>query len=102
MTGKDKVKVKESTLGLTLGEESTGLVIFDYEGHPIRFNQITVFEDSSFFVWGGTYVPPQCVKHNATDDDNNKDKDDVSEDIVAKHKSVRFYFVVCVLDMWVY
>ena len=45
MTGKDKVNVKESTLGSTLGEESTGLVIFDYEGHPIRFNQITVFED---------------------------------------------------------
>ena len=43
-----------------------GLVIFDYEGHPIRFNQITVFED-----------------------------------IVAKHKSVRFSFVACVLDMWV-
>ena len=87
MTGKDKVKVTESTLGSTLGEESTGLflstalstqniknhathrglVIFDYEGHPIRFNQITVFED-----------------------------------IVAKHKSVRFCFVACVLDMWVY
>ena len=86
MTGKDKVKVTESTLGSTLGEESTGLflstalstqniknhathrglVIFDYEGHPIRFNQITVFED-----------------------------------IVAKHKSVRFCFVACVLDMWV-
>ena len=82
MTGKDKVKVKESTLGSTLGEESTGLVcsaflstqqikthttrrglvIFDYEGHPIRFNQITIFED-----------------------------------IVAKHKSVRFCFVACVL-----
>ena len=45
MTGKDKVKVKESTLGQTLGEESTGLVIFDYEGHPIRYNQIAVFED---------------------------------------------------------
>ena len=45
MTGKDKVNVKETTLGSTLGEESTGLVIFDYEGHPIRFNQITVFED---------------------------------------------------------
>ena len=45
MTGKDTVKVKEHTLGSTLGEESTSLVIFDYEGHPIRFNQITVFED---------------------------------------------------------
>ena len=45
MTGKDKVKVKETTLGSTLGEESTGLVIFDYEGHPIRYNQIAVFED---------------------------------------------------------
>ena len=45
MTGKDKVKVKESTLGQTLGEESTGLVIFDYEGHPIRYNKIAVFED---------------------------------------------------------
>ena len=45
MTGKDKVNVKESTLGETLGEESTGIVIFDYEGHPIRYNQIAVFED---------------------------------------------------------
>ena len=55
VTGRDKVLAKESTLGSTLGEESTGLVIMDYEGHPIRFNQLTVFED-----------------------------------IVAKHKSVRF------------
>ena len=31
MTGKDKVKVKESTLGQTLGEESTGMVVMDYE-----------------------------------------------------------------------
>ena len=31
MTGKDKVKVKESTLGSTLGEESTGMVVMDYE-----------------------------------------------------------------------
>ena len=67
MTGKDKVKVKESTLGSTLGEESTGLVIFDYEVHPIRFNQIIVFED-----------------------------------IVAKHKSVRFCFAASALEMWVY
>ena len=31
MTGKDKVNVKESTLGQTLGEESTGMVVMDYE-----------------------------------------------------------------------
>ena len=31
MTGKDKVKVKESTLGATLGEEATGVVVVDYE-----------------------------------------------------------------------
>ena len=67
MTGKDKVKVKETTLGQTLGEESTGLVIFDYEGHPIRYNQITIFED-----------------------------------IVARHKSIRFCFVVFVFGLWVY
>lgn len=53
---KDRVKnVKESSLGQTLGEETTGMVIVDYDGHPIRYNQLTVFED-----------------------------------IVAKHKSVRF------------
>ena len=32
MTGKDRVKnVKESTLGSTLGEETCGLCVFDYE-----------------------------------------------------------------------
>ena len=31
MTGKDKVKVKESTLGATLGEEATGVVVVGYE-----------------------------------------------------------------------
>ena len=32
VTGKDRLKAKESTLGSTLGEESTGMVIMDYEG----------------------------------------------------------------------
>ena len=30
MTGQDKVKVKETTLGSTMGEESTGLLLFLY------------------------------------------------------------------------
>ena len=55
VTGNDRVKPKESNLGATLGDEHTGLVVVDYDGHPIRFNQLTVYED-----------------------------------IVAKHKSVRF------------
>jgi hypothetical protein len=56
VTGKDKVKSKEASLGSTLGEgESTGMVVVDYDGHPIRYNQLTVYED-----------------------------------IVARHKSVRF------------
>ena len=45
VTGKDKVKAKESCLGATLGEESTGMVVIDYDGHPIRFNQLSVYED---------------------------------------------------------
>ena len=55
VTGKDKIKAKETSLGSTLGEESTGMVVVDYDGHPIRYNQLTVYED-----------------------------------IVARHKSVRF------------
>ena len=55
VTGKDKIKAKETSLGSTLGEESTGMVVVDYDGHPIRYNELTVYED-----------------------------------IVARHKSVRF------------
>jgi hypothetical protein len=45
VTGRDKINAKDSSLGNTLGEESTGMVIIDYDGHPIRFNQLTVYED---------------------------------------------------------
>jgi hypothetical protein len=55
ITGKDQLKPKEKELGSTLGDESTGMVVVDYQGHPIRFNMLEVYEQ-----------------------------------IVAKHKSVRF------------
>ena len=67
VTGKDKVNAKEASLGSTLGEESTGMVIIDYDGHPIRFNQLTVYEDIvakhksvrwPFFVWIDCAHPP--------------------------------------------
>ena len=67
VTGKDKVNAKEASLGSTLGEESTGMVIIDYDGHPIRFNQLTVYEDIvakhksvrwPFFVWIDSAHPP--------------------------------------------
>ena len=43
ITGKDQLKAKEKELGTTLGDESTGMVVVDYEGHPIRFNMLEVF-----------------------------------------------------------
>ena len=43
MTGKDQLKAKEKELGSTLGDESTGMVVVDYEGHPIRFNILEAF-----------------------------------------------------------
>ena len=43
ITGKDQLKAKEGDLGSTLGDESTGMVVVDYEGHPIRFNMLEVF-----------------------------------------------------------
>ena len=46
VSAKDRVKkTKENTLGSTLGDESTGLVIVDAEGgHPLLYNQLNVFE----------------------------------------------------------
>ena len=44
VSGKDRLKAKETDLGSTLGDESSGLVVVDYEGHPIRFNQLEIFE----------------------------------------------------------
>ena len=44
MTGKDQLKAKEKELGSTLGDESTGMVVVDYDGHPIRFNMLEVYE----------------------------------------------------------
>ena len=44
VTGKDRLKAKEADLGSTLGDESSGLVVVDYEGHPVRFNQLEIFE----------------------------------------------------------
>ena len=44
VTGKDKLQAKESDLGSTLGDESSGLVVVDYEGHPVRYNQLEVYE----------------------------------------------------------
>ena len=44
MTGKDQLKAKEKELGSTLGDETTGMVVVDYEGHPIRFNMLEVYE----------------------------------------------------------
>ena len=44
MTGKDQLKPKEKELGTTLGDESTGMVVVDYDGHPIRFNMLEVYE----------------------------------------------------------
>ena len=56
VTGKDKVNAKKkSTLGQTLGQEACGLVCVVFDGHPIRYNQLAVYEN-----------------------------------IVAKHRSVRF------------
>ena len=44
MTGKDQLKAKEKEIGSTLGDETTGMVVVDYEGHPIRFNMLEVYE----------------------------------------------------------
>ena len=35
VTERGNVKVKENSLGATLGEESTGMVVVEYDGHPI-------------------------------------------------------------------
>jgi hypothetical protein len=40
MTGKDKVKVKESTLGSTLGEESTGLFCLRKTSQPTQSTEV--------------------------------------------------------------
>ena len=46
ISGKDRVKPrKESDLGETLGEETTGLVLTDYDFHPLRYNQLAVLEN---------------------------------------------------------
>ena len=56
VSAKDRVKVRnEGSLGETLGDEPTGMVVVDLGGHPIRFNHLSVYEN-----------------------------------IVAKHRSVRF------------
>ena len=44
VTGKDRLHAKEADLGSTLGDESSGLVVVDYEGHPVRFNQLEIYE----------------------------------------------------------
>ena len=40
VTGKDRVKPKESSLGATLGDESTGLVVVDYDGHCVDLDAL--------------------------------------------------------------
>ena len=44
VSGKDQFKAKETDLGFTLGDESSGLVVVDYEGYPVRFDQLNVYE----------------------------------------------------------
>ena len=44
MFGKDQLKAKEKEIGSTLGDETTGMVVVDYEGHPIRFNMLEVYK----------------------------------------------------------
>ena len=45
ISARDRLKPNESTLGGTLGEEATGMVVVDFEGHPVRYNQLAVYED---------------------------------------------------------
>ena len=35
ITSKDQLKAKEKEIGSTLGDESTGMVVVDYQGNPI-------------------------------------------------------------------
>ena len=34
----------DGTLSETLGEESMGMVVVDLDGHPLRYNQLEVYE----------------------------------------------------------
>ena len=43
-TSREIRKPKEGVLGDTLGEEATGLVIVDPEGHPLKYDQLSVYE----------------------------------------------------------
>ena len=43
-TSREIRQPRESTLGETLGEETTGLVVVDPEGHPLKYNQLSVYE----------------------------------------------------------
>ena len=38
-------KPKEATLASTLGEEATGMVVVDFDGHVMRYDQLTVMEN---------------------------------------------------------
>jgi len=45
VTGRDRLNAKEGNLGQTLGEESVGMVVADYDGNPLRYNQLGVYDD---------------------------------------------------------
>ena len=43
-TSREVRQPRDGELGDTLGEESTGLVIVDPEGHPLKYNQMDVYQ----------------------------------------------------------
>ena len=43
-TSREVRQPKDGTLAETLGEESVGLVVVDPDGHPLKYNQMKVFE----------------------------------------------------------
>ena len=43
-TSRETRQPKDGTLAETLGEESTGLVVVDPDGHPLKYNQMDVYQ----------------------------------------------------------
>ena len=43
-TSRETRQARDGTLAETLGEESIGLVVVDPDGHPLKYNQMEVYE----------------------------------------------------------
>ena len=58
-TSRETRQPRNGTLAETLGEESTGLVVADPDGHPLKYNQMDVYESivAKQSMWVEVAVP---------------------------------------------